>query len=379
MTVRIRLSILLCLAPAGATFAQTDLLDLEIGDLARREHEISIELDTITDTATNESVSPRSLAEELGRSRVVLVGEEHTGQEFHAIQLRVLELLHTAGVPLAVGLEMIPVDKQAALDAWIGGGLDEPGFLEMSDWYRVWGYNWGYYRDVFLFARQHEIPMYALRANENDAASADVVAAPPSNEQRALMAAFFEADSPVHGGLSPGQLDSLAVAQAKRDATMAQRAVEALDAHPDSTMVLLAGTGHVLYELGIVAQLPEAERSSAVTILPVPVEDDSLTIRASIADFVWGIPDVDHPRFPELGVITMQHDDGLRVIHIEPDSPADSAGLAVGDVLTHLAGTALDERRDLSAALAAMRWGDEIRIELLRDEERDQLAIEFRR
>ena len=158
MTVRIRLSILLCLAPAGATFAQTDLLDLEIGDLARREHEISIELDKITDTATNESVSPRSLAEELGRSRVVLVGEEHTGQEFHAIQLRVLELLHTAGAPLAVGLEMIPVDKQAALDAWIGGGLDEPGFLEMSDWYRVWGYNWGYYRDVFLFARQLTAP-----------------------------------------------------------------------------------------------------------------------------------------------------------------------------------------------------------------------------
>ena len=157
MTARAHLSILCWLTCAGSAFAQTDLLNLEIGDPARGEREVSVQLDTILDTAVNERISPRTLAEQLGRSRVVLIGEEHTGHEFHAIQLRVLELLHAAGTNLTVGLEMIPVDKQAALDAWTAGELDEQSFLEMSDWYRVWGYNWRYYREIFLFARQHAI------------------------------------------------------------------------------------------------------------------------------------------------------------------------------------------------------------------------------
>ena len=379
MIAKPQLSILLWLTCASPVFAQTGLLNLPIGDPARREHEVGVALDTILATVSNETVAPRALTDRLARSRIVLVGEEHTGYEFHVVQLRVLQLLHSAGVPSTVGLEMIPIDKQAALDAWSAGELDEQGFLEASDWYRVWGYNWGYYREIFLFARQHTIPMFALRANEDEPQSPDVATVPPTNEQRALMAAYFEADSPVHGGLSPAQLDSLVVAQAKRDAAMAQRVVEAIEAHPDSTMVLLAGTGHVIYALGIVAQLPQSERDSAATILPVPVDEEPITARASVADFLWGIPDADHPHYPDLGVITMQTDAGPRIIHVEPQSPGGRAGLAAGDVLTHLAGTEIEEKRDLSASLADLRWGDEVRIGFIREGERQELEVAFRR
>ena len=379
MTVRPLLSILLWLSFTGAAVAQTNLLSLAIGDPGRREREVSLELDTILSTVTDEIISPRTLAGELSAKRLILVGEQHTSAEFHAVQLRVLELLHTADVPLTVGLEMIPVDQQSALDAWSAGQLDEQAFLEASDWYGVWGYNWGYYRDIFLFARRHAIPMFALRASDDETQGQDANPVPPTNEQRELIAAFFESDSPVHGGLSAAQLDALVVAQAKRDAAMAQRIVQAIEAYPNRTMVVLAGTGHVLYGLGIVAQLPEAERSSAATILPVAVEADSVTVRASVADFVWGIPDADHRRYPDFGVITMQTESGLSVIHVTPESPASRAGLTAGDVLTHFAGTALDERRDLSAGLAALRWGDEVSVGIRRNDEREELTIAFRR
>ncbi len=379
MNPRICLSILFWLSCAGSAFAQPELLSLAIGDPARREREVSLELDTILSTSTEETISPRTLVGELTDKRVILIGEQHTSEEFHTVQLRVLELLHAAGVPLTLGLEMIPVDKQSALDAWTAGRLDEQSFLETSDWYRVWGYNWGYYREIFLFARQHAIPMFALRASDDESQNSDVSTMPPTDEQRALIAAFFEADSPVHGGLSAAQLDALVVAQAKRDAAMAQRVVEAVETYPDRTIVVLAGTGHVLYGLGIVAQLPEAERSSAATVLPIAIEANPATARASVADFLWGIPNADHPRFPDLGVITMPTESGLRVIHVTPESPASSAGLAVGDVLTHFAGTALDEKRDLSASLAALRWGDEISIGIRRDDDPQELTIAFRR
>lgn len=379
MTARPFIPALLWLVCASTALAQTNLLILAIGDPERSEHELSVRLDTILDTTTNEIISPETLVERLDDTHLVFIGEEHTGHEFHAVQLRVLELLHAAGLALTVGLEMIPADKQLALDAWVAGQLDEQSFLETSDWYRIWGYHWGYYREIFLFARRHSIPMFALRAVDEDWGQTVPVVTPPSDDHRTLMAAFFEADSPVHGGLSPEQLDSLVTAQSARDAAMARHALEARQAHPDRTMVLLAGTGHVLYELGIVTQLPETEATSAMTIISVPVEDDATNVSASVADFVWGIPDAPYPRYPELGVITMETDEGLRIIHVEPESPADSAGLAAGDVLTRFGETSLAQKRDLSESLANVSWGDEVSLGLLRNDEYQELAIAFRR
>ena len=382
MTARPYFSILLWIICASSAFAQTDVLSLAIGDPARSEREVSVRLDTILNTVTDEIISAQALVEQLSGSRVVLIGEEHTGHEFHSVQLRVLELLHATNVELAVGLEMFPVDRQAALDAWIGGDLDEQAFIDTADWYRVWGYHWGYYREIFLFAREHAIPMIALREPVDEhagSAAEELPVAPASEDHMALVQAFFETDSPVHGGLSPEQLDALVAAQSARDAAMASQIAAALREYPNRTVVVLAGTGHVLYELGIVRQLPETDRRSAVSILPVEVEDAETFVRASVGDYVWGIPELPYPRFPELGVITMQVDDGLQVIYVESDSPAGEAGVETGDVLTALNGNALTEKRDLGQAVAAAAWGDAAAITLMRDGAAQQLTVLFRR
>ena len=44
------------------------------------------------------------------------------------------------------------------------GLLTEEGFLATSRWYENWGYNWLYYRDIFLFARDHKLRMFAVNA-----------------------------------------------------------------------------------------------------------------------------------------------------------------------------------------------------------------------
>ena len=44
------------------------------------------------------------------------------------------------------------------------GKLTEERFLQASRWYENWGYNWLYYRDIFLFARDHKLRMFAVNA-----------------------------------------------------------------------------------------------------------------------------------------------------------------------------------------------------------------------
>lgn len=317
----------------------------------------------------------------LGSPRVVFVGEEHTDAAHHDVQLHVLKALRDAAVPLIIGLEMFPASSQAVLDRWVSGALDEAAFIDEADWYSVWGYHWGYYREIFEFARVHHIRLVGL--DETRDASASDAALEVSDEltddHRALVREFFEVDSPVHGGMTEEQLERLTSAQARRDAVMAQHVAMALERNPLHTMVVLAGTGHVLYDLGIARQLPPTYRAATGSVIPVTIEDESRTVRASVADIVWGIPESPYPRYPDLGVVAIGADHGLEVIHVEDDSPADAAGIEVGDRLTGLNGAPLWQRSDLSRAMGEVSWSDIVTVALVRDDAPVAVEVALRR
>lgn len=374
------LSLLSLLASASAR-GQDDVMRLEIGAEARAGAEVAVGLDTVVATDDGREVSPDDLANALGERRLVVVGEQHTDAEFHAVQLRVLERLRAAGVPIAIGVEMLPADSQDVLDAWTRGALSERQFVDATDWYRVWGYPWGYYRAVFEFAREHSVPVIGLGGSGEDEAGSAPPADLESDDHRRLLRAFFASDSPVHGDLDAEQFEDLFVAQARRDAAMARRAVAALERYPDRTLVLLAGIGHALYGLGIVRQLPERYRVSAATVVPVPVEPDrdAASVSAAVADFVWGVPERRYPAHPELGIVTLEVDAGLHVIYVESGSPAASAGVEAGDVLTGIGGTPLAAKADLGRAIGEAAWGDVVVLSLSRAGEPREIAVALRR
>ncbi len=151
---------LLIAAPAAR--AQSKLLHLAIGDPARKDREAPLVLDGITDTKTGDTITTAELAARLASTRLLLIGEEHTNTECHLVQSRVLEALITSGRRVFIGLEMYPYTEQRFLDQWRDGLLTEEGFLRLSRWYDNWGYNWPYYRDIFLLARDHKVPMFAV-------------------------------------------------------------------------------------------------------------------------------------------------------------------------------------------------------------------------
>ena len=89
------------------------------------------------------------------------MGESHTSIDFHRAQLRLVQELVAAGRPVLIGLEMYPYTEQEHLDPGARGYLTEDGFVTLSHWYDNWGYPWDYYRDVFLYARDHGLPLSA--------------------------------------------------------------------------------------------------------------------------------------------------------------------------------------------------------------------------
>ena len=71
------------------------------------------------------------------------------------------------------------------------------------------------------------------------------------------------------------------------------------------------------------------------------------------------------------------HPDGAEVQGVSPGSPAQSAGLRTGDVITGVDGREVSDPEDVSAALDGLEPGDEIRVEVARDGERRTLTVEL--
>ena len=377
-------------------------LDLPLGDPARRERTLAPSLDVVLDARTGATVSPAEVAARLAKARLVFLGESHTSAEFHRVQLQVIRELVRAGRRVLVGLEMYPVGEQAALDLWNAGALSEAEFLEKSDWYRNWGYHWDYYRDIFLFCREAKVTLHAVnvpRSLVSDVRKKGFEGLP--EEQKALLPptvdtesadhlrlfkAFFDEEDSMHSAAMPEAMwQGMFRAQCTWDAAMAWNAAQALRKanDPNAVMVVLIGSGHVAYGLGAERQAKLWFDGGIASVIPIPVLDEKdrpVKVRASYADFLWGVPQETDPAFPVLGLSTRDPKDGSAgwpVINVAKDSVAEAAGFKVGDVLLAMDGTPLGKKGLFNRLMSEKRWSDTASYEVKRGEEKVTLVARF--
>jgi uncharacterized iron-regulated protein len=403
---RVLLLAVLCLAglsSAAVSRADDPALDLPIGDPARRDRHAPLAIDGVTDAATGDIITPREMAARLKDVRLLFVGESHTDIEFHNAQLRTIQELVRAGRKVMVGLEMFPYTEQAPLDQWNEGKLSEAEFLKAARWYKNWGYHWNYYREVFLFARDHKVPLYAVNtprevvsavrkkgfANLTPEEAAHIPAKIDTDnaEHYRLFKAFFtEADSMHSAGMGEEMWQGMFRAQCTWDATMGYNAAQALRKHGDreAIMVVLIGSGHVAYGLGAERQARLWFDGKIASLIPIAVveqekcERKPVVVRASYADFLWGLPASTTPLYPSLGLSTPSGE-SFKVINVPKGSVAAEAGFAVGDELLTMDGQKLESQEQWKTLLSEKRWGDASEFTVQRGDTTPTLVARFRR
>lgn len=228
-------------------------------------------------------VSPatlRAIADPVGRAsqhKVVLLGEEHDRAQDHAWQLSVIRRLYSAEPSLVLGFEMFPRADQAVLDRWVAGRLSEAEFLAQSDWKHVWGFDPALYMPIFVFARDHRIPMIALNVSNRTihlvsklgfagVAAADreglsTPAPPTASYRRELADVMAEHAGPK---MSPERLAHFIDAQLTWDRAMA----EAIAARRGRPVVAIMGAGHLENRNGVPHQLDALGVTGALVLLP---------------------------------------------------------------------------------------------------------------
>ncbi|MEJ2139453.1 MAG: ChaN family lipoprotein [Gammaproteobacteria bacterium] len=388
---------------AGCSPAQTDQssLHLPIGDPARKDKQVALELDGITDTATAEVIAPEVLAERLADAGLVFVGETHTNLDFHNVQLRVIRALQEAGREVMVGLEMFPYTQQPLLDRWSNGEFTESEFVEQAEWYKYWGYHWNYYRDIFNFARENGIRMYGVNTprevvtavrkkgfkdlTEEEAANFPHPVKPATDEQRRMYKSFFDPDDALH--MTDEAVEGMLRAQTVWDATMGWNALQALLDHggDNAVMVVLIGSGHVTYGLGAERQTAPYYDGRIASVIPVEIRDDEgdaiEKVQASYANFIWGLPKQEAEAYPSFGVSLMGAigDEPTKIIQVSEDSIAERAGIVVGDVLKSINGQEVDSGTTLKKIVSNWRWGDVVRVGIEHEGEAREISVPVRR
>jgi beta-lactamase class A len=373
-------------------------LRLGIGDAKLKNKVIQVTSGGIVSARTGKPLSFEKMIKEMKDSRFVYVGESHDNSAMHDIQFKVINGLFAQDPNIAIGLEMLPAETQPALDKWSQGLLSKVDLIHEVRWYVNWSMNFGYYERIFDFARDNRIPVIALNASRDvitkirmkgwEGLSEEEKALVPrpdlsDQDHRTLIRTIFESSEIPHAMKGEGlekMFEGLYRAQSAWDEVMAANAIRGGEKE-GRKMIVLAGSGHLLYNLGINRRVSERNRMPFRTAVAVELAPDerSLAVSRSLADFVWGIPEQERPSFPAVG-LALKKVDGLDNIVIER-KPIDGVGLGTdiekGDIILSVDGRSFSDINELRTYLAGIPWDGEAKFRLLRNGEARELTIKF--
>jgi uncharacterized iron-regulated protein len=311
----------------------------------------------------------REIIDAISDKPVILIGERHTNYEDHKVELAVIAGLYKKGRKVTIGMEMFQRPFQTAIDGYLSSALDEREFLEKTEYFKRWQFDYNYYREIIEYARAKGIPIIALNQRKEiiekvsrgglDALSAEErKEIPPdmdmSNES------YKQRLKEVYENHPRGStFENFYQSQILWDETMAHSAARVLEEKPDVQMVVLAGVDHISYSYGIPGRIHRLTGRDYVTLIIGDFSRD-------IGTYVLFPRPLDPPFTARLGVIAREAGDVVTINEFSPGSLALKAGLREGDIITFIDGRKIKAVSDIKIALFDSEPGQTINVNVVR-------------
>ncbi len=387
-------------AQAPATGDKPDpTLTMKIGNPRLKDKAMEVGPGSIISGGTGAAVGFDQMIRDMKTSRFVYVGESHNSLPMHEIQFQVLRALYAQDRNLAVGMEMLPVTVQETLNKWTSGLLTKDEFIREVRWYVNWNFNFGFYEKIFEFAKEHHLPVYALNVPREiitkirmqgwDALTEEekkfIPKAPDLTNQdhRALIRKIFESSEIPHQMKGAGldmMFEGLYRGQSAWDEVMSANAVKGAESE-GRRLVVCAGSGHLLYNLGLNMRAFEKSGLPSKTVIAVaiPAGQKSLKVSRTYGDYVFGIAEEAKPAFPSIG-LGLKKVENLEnpVVESKPiDGAASRSDFEKGDIILAVDGRAYADINEVRTYMARFKCGDEIKFRILRAGQVKDVAIKF--
>ncbi len=302
--------------------------------------------------------------------KIVYVGEYHDRFSNHAVELRVIRELFGKNKKLAIGMEMFQRPFQQFLDEYIAGTIDEREFLKKSEYFKRWVFDYNLYKPILDFARQEKIPVIALnmRREITDKVAAGGLDSLTEEERKEIPARMDFSDLDYRERLKSvfeqheaqeglkTNFDFFFQVQILWDETMAQSVDEYLKKNPYRQMIVLAGSGHLMYGAGIPTR---AHRRNGLDYTIILNDAD---IDQDIANYVVFPQSLDGVTAPKLMVLLKEEAGKLKITGFAKGSVLQQAGLRAGDTLLSLDNTPVSSVEDVRLVLFYKKSGETLRV-----------------
>jgi uncharacterized iron-regulated protein len=315
-----------------------------------------------------------SVVSKVSSARVIYLGETHDSYADHLTQLEIIRLLHRKNPNIAIAMEQFQQPFQSVLDRFISGELDEKGLIRQSEWMERWRFDYRLYRPILSYAREQRIPVIALNISKEiiakvsksgiDGLSKDEQKKIPSeidysdNEYRERLEKIFE----KHPHKNENGFERFMQVQLLWDEGMAERAAEYLKANQKHQLIVLAGTGHLMYGSGIPQRVSRRVQGERAIILPA----GEFPLEQGVADFLVQGRGEQLPERGMLGLYLVDSEEGVKVTELIPEGNAIKAGVEEYDLILKVNGKEVKDIVDLKMVLIDESPGSEVTLGVLR-------------
>ncbi|MBN1271767.1 MAG: ChaN family lipoprotein [Candidatus Aminicenantes bacterium] len=371
---------------------------LSIGNESLKNKVMEIAPGKIYETRNGEPISFGKMIQKMKNSRYIYLGETHDSLPMHNIQQQIIQALVIKYRRVAVGLEMFLSQQQQVLNKWSLGLLTEEEFIHESRWYVTWNFHFEYYAPVFRLAREWKIPLYGLNVERDiiskirmrgwDSLLPEEKGKVPKpdlshEEHRKLIRTIFEnSDLPpqMKGRGLDMMFEGLYRAQSAWDEVMAANAVKAAEIE-GTKLVVLAGSGHMIYNLGINRRVWERDSQpfSTVICVNVPADQEKIRVSRSLGDFIWCLSAEERPAFPAAG-LRLKNVAGLDNLVIREKAlsgAAKNTDFQKGDVILSVDDKPFSDINNLRFYLSRFTWGDSVVFKILRNGDEREVRLNY--
>ncbi len=226
--------------------------------------------DTWVDVYRGEPVSYTDMITDISTADVIYLGEKHTIDLHHEIQLEIVMSLADKGKQIILGMEQLERRSQPVIDKYNRGEIDFDTLAAKVDWPSMWS-NYLDYRDIVEAVHDSGGKIIGLNAGKEIVRSvARFGIEKLSEKERAELPDDLDfSESPykkylkelmfvmAHVRDDKGMLERMYAAQVCRDETMADSLAAAInDNKVDNVVsVVICGSGHVMHSAGTPARL----------------------------------------------------------------------------------------------------------------------------
>ena len=263
----------------------------------------ALEADTARSTRcfrVGREVTWAAMTAALAKHDVVIIGEKHDDALTHRIEVEALRAIASQR-PVVASFEMFERHEQAALDAYLGGAIDEAALLERID---AWKNHDEAYRPILDFAKAKGIPVVAANGERKllrRVSRQRSLAGVSPTEAAQLPTTLFAGDDAywqrydriarANGRKQgPPTEERLYWVQNLWDNCMADAIVTAKAQHRDACVVHYVGDFHAAFEGGTVTQVRKRDTTLRLATLSIVPTDDLQHVDGSVekdrADFV---------------------------------------------------------------------------------------------